>query len=134
MEVRLFDNISLRALQLKDASEPTFTIRKDGKFIGLIGFKATDRDNHKAEIGYWLSEREQGKGIVTGAVTALCKYAFEELSMNRVQLKCAAGNTSSSKIAKRLGFTIEGIERAGELFLDGSFKNLEVYNILKSEL
>ncbi len=117
----------------KDACEPTFTIRKDDKLIGLIGLKATDRDNHKTEIGYWLSQSEQGKGIITRAVAVLCKYAFEDLLMNRVQLKCAVGNTASSNIPKRLGFTFEGVERAGELFPDGTFKDLEIYSLLKSE-
>ena len=175
--IELFDNISLRALQLEDAediyntidsqrehlsrwlpfvtfttsleftkgfvesvvnlpiesSEPTFTIRKGDEFIGLIGFKTTDRDNHKTEIGYWLSESEQGKGVITRAVTTLCKYAFDEISMNRVQIKCAVGNTPSCNIPKRLGFTFEGIERAGEQFPDGSFKDLEIYSFLKND-
>ena len=118
----------------KEASEPTFTIRKGGEFVGLIGFKATDRGNCKTEIGYWLSKNQQGQGIVTCAVAALCKYAFEKMAMNRIQIKCAIGNTPSRSIPKRLGFKFEGIERAGELFPDNSFKDLEIYSILKNEL
>lgn len=118
------------SLSLEDQ---TFTIRKDNKFIGLIGFKATDKGNHKTEIGYWLSQGYQGQGIMTRAVECLCKYAFEEIEMNRVQIKCAVGNTHSSNIPKRLGFQFEGIERAGELFADGHFMDIEVYSLLKNE-
>ena len=118
----------------EEEREHTFTIRKKGEFIGLIGFKDTDRENLKTEIGYWLSEKEQGKGIVTRAVSILCGYAFDELSMNRIQIKCAVGNSSSSNIPKRTGFTFEGVERAGELFPDGSFKDLEIYSILRNEI
>jgi len=70
---------------------------------------------------------------MTSAVDCLCKYAFEELEMNRVQICCAVENTSSSNIPRRLGFQFEGIERAGELFPDGIFADIEVYSLLKNE-
>lgn len=115
------------------AEEHTFTIRKNNKFIGLIGFKSTIKDDRKTEIGYWLSKDYQGKGIMTRAVECLCKYAFEELEMNRVQIKCAVGNTPSSNIPKRLGFQFEGVERAGELFANGEFVDIEIYSLLKND-
>lgn len=115
------------------ADDKTYTIRGSDKFVGLIGFKATDKANRKTEIGYWLSEEHQGQGIMTRAVDCLCKYAFEELEINRVQICCAVGNTPSSNIPRRLGFQFEGIERAGELFSNGSFADIEVYSLLKNE-
>ncbi|MGL5937185.1 MAG: GNAT family N-acetyltransferase [Phocaeicola sp.] len=118
----------------KDASESIFALCRKGKLIGLVGFKSTDRQNCKTEIGYWISEKEQGKGIVTRAVKYLCKYAFNHLGINRINIKCAVDNTSSSNIPKQIGFKFEGIERAGELFPDGSFKDLEIYSLLKNEM
>jgi ribosomal-protein-serine acetyltransferase len=35
------------------------------EFAGLIGFKDTDWVNRKSEMGYWLAEKMQGKGIVS---------------------------------------------------------------------
>lgn len=116
-----------------DTDDKTYTIRKGNKFIGLIGFKATDKANRKTEIGYWLSQDYQKKGIMTRAADFLCKYAFEELGMNRIQIKCAVGNTQSCNIPRRLGFKFEGLERAGELFPDGSFADIEAYSLLKKE-
>ena len=116
-----------------DAEDKTYTIRGGDKFIGLIGFKATDKGNCKTEIGYWLSKEHQGQGIMTRSVDLLCKCAFEELGLNRVQIKCAVGNTPSSRIPKRLGFQFEGVERAGELFANGKFVDLEIYSLLKNE-
>lgn len=115
------------------ADDKTYTIRDGDKFVGLIGFKATDKANRKTEIGYWLSKEYQRQGIMTRAVERLCKYAVEELELNRVQIKCAVGNTPSSNIPKRIGFKFEGIERAGELFPNGSFADIEVYSLLKNE-
>ena len=114
--------------------EHVFSIRKNDEFIGLVGFKDTDRQNKKTEIGYWLSEDRQGQGIVTRAVKRLCKFAFSEVGMNRIQIKCALGNEGSKKIPKRLGFSLEGIERDGELLSGGVYTDLEVYSLLKRDV
>lgn len=45
-----------------------YVIRYEGLFAGLIGYKSTDSANRKTEIGYWISERFQGKGIITRSV------------------------------------------------------------------
>lgn len=115
----------------QDRFEYIFTIRKGDEFAGLIGFKDTDSLNHKTEIGYWLSEKHQKQGIATRAVEKLCAFAFENLRINRVQIKCAVGNIPSKNIPKRLGFQLEGTERQGELLSDGTYTDLEIYSKLK---
>ncbi|MCA5003683.1 GNAT family N-acetyltransferase [Sphingobacterium sp. WQ 366] len=113
--------------------EYVFSIRENNKLIGMIGFVRSDVNNHKTEIGYWLSQQYQNKGIMTKSVAAVCKFAFEELAMNRIQIKCAIGNTKSSNIPKRLNFTYEGIERNGELHANGVYHDLEIYSLLRRE-
>ena len=110
-----------------------FVIRYKDSFAGLIGFKDTDTLNRKTEIGYWLSEPYQKKGIITSSVKALIHFAFEEMNLNRIQIKCAVGNFSSKKIPQRLGFRFEGIERDGELLTGNRFTDIEVYSLLKKE-
>ncbi len=113
--------------------EYVFTIRYENKFAGLIGFKSTDKQNKKTEIGYWLSENFQRKGIITQSVKELCDWAFSELNITRIQIKCATGNERSKAVPKRLGFKLEGIERDGELLTGGKFTDIEVYSKLKRE-
>lgn len=110
-----------------------FTIYYKEQFVGLIGFKDTDLDNHKIEIGYWLSQYAQGKGIMTQSVSKLVDYAFNELGMNRVQIKVAVGNKKSRHIPEKLGFKQEGIERESELLVDNVFADIVVYSLLKKE-
>ncbi len=117
----------------KERFELQFTIRKRDQFIGLIGFKDTDKANKKTEIGYWLSEKYQKQGIITRSVEKLCNFAFNELDLNRVQIKCAVGNQRSKNVPKRLGFKFEGVERHGELLTGNIFTNLEIYSKLKSD-
>lgn len=116
-----------------EVREHTFVVLYEGSFAGLTGFRDTDRSNRKTEIGYWLSEPFQHKGIITQAVKALIAFAFDELAMNRIQIRCAVGNEPSRRIPLRLGFRREGVERAGELFPDGQFRDLEVFSLLKNE-
>jgi ribosomal-protein-serine acetyltransferase len=117
-----------------DQKELIFTIWFNNDFAGLIGFKATDRINSKTELGYWLSEPFQKKGIVTSCVEFLCAHAFTRLGMNRVQIKCAPGNDASKRIPQKLGFHYEGIERAGERVDEHTYRDLEVYSWLRSDI
>jgi ribosomal-protein-serine acetyltransferase len=109
-----------------------YTIWSKGEFSGLAGFKDIDWINHKAEIGYWLAEKAQGKGIMTRTVKRMIDFGFRNMNFNRIQIKVAAGNYKSSAIPKRLDLFFEGVERNGEFHTDQYF-DLEVYSILKSE-
>jgi len=93
----------------------TCAIYYKNTFVGLVGLKDTDLINNKTEIGYWLSESFQHKGIITRSCKGLMDYAFKILGMNRVQLKAATENFKSQRVAERLGLSLEGIERDGEL-------------------
>ena len=117
----------------KEHFEYVFAIKKEDEFVGLIGFKDTDRLNNKTEIGYWLSEKHQKQGIVTNSVEKLCDFAFNKLNINRIQIKCAVENRSSINIPQKLGFKLEGIERQGELLSDGNYTDLAIYSKLKSD-
>lgn len=118
---------------LVQSTSEQFTIRFDGRFVGLIGFKDYDARNGKIEIGYWLSQYQQGKGIMIRSVEALLGYAFKQLDVNRVQIKVAVGNNKSNRIPQKLNFTFEGVERDGELLVDNQFTDINVYSLLKKE-
>lgn len=109
-----------------------YSIKYQGHFAGLIGFKFTDSLNRKTEIGYWISEPFQGKGIVTQAVRALINQAFDQWGFHRIQINVATGNQRSKRIPKNLGFTLEGIARSAELLSEG-YTDIEMYSLLKNE-
>lgn len=112
--------------------DEVYSIWYKQEFAGLIGFKETDWINNKTELGYWLAERMQGKGIITACTEKLTRFAFQKLNMNRVQVKVAVGNSKSAAIPQKLGFRFEGVEREGERHRNTYF-DLEVYSYLKSD-
>ena len=100
--------------------------------VGTIGFHKIDWLNRSVEIGYWLSEAHQGKGIVTKACKAFIDHAFGEWYLHRVQIRCAVGNAKSCRIAERLHFVKEGLQRHAE-FLYDHYVDLIIYGMLEDE-
>ncbi len=99
---------------------------------GLIDVHNGDRLNKKAEIGYWLGEEFQGKGVMTRSCKALINYAFYDAGLNRITIKCAEGNKKSQAIPQKLNFYFEGIEKEGQYLYD-KYVDLFVYSMLKKD-
>jgi ribosomal-protein-serine acetyltransferase len=97
--------------------------------IGIRGLRSADRS---AEIGYWLAENMQGKGIMTRACRALIDLSFRKHGLHRVTIRAATGNARSRAVPVRLGFTHEGAMREAT-FAEGRYQDLEVYSVLDRE-
>ncbi|WP_026696143.1 GNAT family N-acetyltransferase [Peribacillus kribbensis] len=103
-----------------------------GKLAGSIGFLYLDHKNKKTEIGYWLGNKFEGRGLVTSSCQLLIRHAFEELRLRKVELNMAVKNTKSRAVPERLGFTQEGIIRSYE-YINGDFHDRVFYGLLKEE-
>ena len=100
--------------------------------VGVVGFHFFDWRNSRTALGYWLDEKHQGIGLMRKACIALVDYAVKELSINRIEIRCASFNTKSMSLAEGLGFTHEGVlrkvEKLGENWVDHV-----VYSVLSEE-
>lgn len=114
-----------------DSSELIFSMRLDGILVGIVGFKETDLAGSHTEIGYWLREDYQGRGLMTSAVRELIRFAMEEQGVGEVFIKCAVGNEKSRNIPLRLGFSFRHIESQAEFVSEGIFRDVEVYSLRK---
>ncbi|HSP21558.1 MAG TPA: GNAT family protein [Planococcus sp. (in: firmicutes)] len=104
----------------------------NGEIVGLGGFNNINPANKTAYIGYWLGQEYQGKGIMTRVARALTDYALNDLKLNKVEIRAAAGNVKSRSIPERLGYVEEGtIRRAESLY--GHFVDHVVYGMLAEE-
>jgi ribosomal-protein-serine acetyltransferase len=102
------------------------------ELVGVIGHNRIDWENRISWPGYWLAEGFQGKGIMTKSCRALISHAFTELNLNRIDIRCALGNSKSRAIPERLGFQQEGTIRQAEWLYD-KFVDHIVYGVLKSD-
>jgi ribosomal-protein-serine acetyltransferase len=103
------------------------------RLCGAIRLNNVEWEHHKLSIAYFLDAECQGKGIITRAARSVIRYCFRELSINRIELRCATGNRASIAVAERLGFTREGELRQAEL-LDQGYVNHYVYGLLSQDL
>ena len=84
-------------------------IEYKNKIVGVVGYNKILTSLKKVEIGYWLSSKYQGHGIMTRAVKCLINQTFNNLKMEKVQIAVATGNYPSQKVCERLGFKPEGV-------------------------
>ncbi len=104
----------------------------DGELCGAIGIHHIDAINRRGEVGYWVCADLEGQGVVTRACRRLIRYAFEDLSLNRVEIRCDPRNSRSRSIPLRLGFREEGTLRDAQ-WINGRFVDLVVYGLLHRE-
>jgi ribosomal-protein-serine acetyltransferase len=101
-------------------------------YIGGCGFHWINRGGEFTEIGYWLAEKAQGRGIMTAACRALVDHAFDVWKLNKVEIRAASGNERSRGIPRRLGFTEEGtLRQIGKV--GDAYHDLVVYGMLSRE-
>lgn len=109
-----------------------FLIISDNQIIGTIGFNYFDNLNKKTDIGYWLTQKAQGRGIIHECCIAVMKYVFLDLRYHRIEVRCAIDNLASQRVPERLGFTKEGILREAML-VEGEFIDSILYAILSTD-
>lgn len=65
----------------------------------------------EGEIAYYAMPAGRGRGIVTEAVAAVCRWGFGALELERIGWAAAVGNFASRAVAQKCGFTFEGTSR-----------------------
>lgn len=109
-----------------------FTIKYKNKICGMTGLVSLDNQNKKTEIGYWLSKKQTGKGIMTKSCKALIDHCFNNFNLNKIMIRCAPGNKASIGIPNRLNFSKEGVLRE-DTILHGKFEDLILFSLLRKE-
>lgn len=113
------DAITLRAPRATDAAsiaqhannrDVWINLRDvNGEAAGAIGLVVgSDIERYSAEVGYWLGTAYWGRGIATSALRRVCRYAFEELALQRVFATPMLWNPASCKALEKAGFEREG--------------------------
>ena len=103
-----------------------------GNFVGVIGYQSINWSRKSTTIGYWIGEQFQGKGIMSKALELFINYAFNDLGLNKIEIKVAEENLRSRKLPEKYGFKEEGIIRDAE-WLNERYVNHVMYGLLKGE-
>lgn len=64
-----------------------------------------------AEIGFGVHPDLRGRGVATRASRLICRHAFDTAALDVVRWHAFVGNWASRRVAWRLGFSFDGVER-----------------------
>jgi [ribosomal protein S5]-alanine N-acetyltransferase len=88
-------------------------IEHDGQIVGMVSLSAIERGPAQtANLGYWVAQAMNGRGVATRAVGLMIDTAFGELGLHRLQAGTLVHNTGSQKVLERHGFERIGLARA----------------------
>lgn len=100
--------------------------------LGSIGLHGTNSRNNAGEIGYWIRTSQAGQGIASESAALILKFGFKELKLHKVVLRSFADNHASIRVAEKLGFTFEGMQR-DEVRRNREWVSFKCFSMLESE-
>ena len=86
-------------------------LKEIGEPIGSIGIMRLREDIEEAEIGYCIGYKWWHKGIMTEAFSAVIKFLFEQVGVNRITATHDKNNPHSGDVMKKCGLQYEGTHR-----------------------
>lgn len=99
------------------------------EFLGGAGLNAINPQHLFCNLGYWVRQSAQRRGVASRTVSALLPYAFNQLGLQRVEIVVALGNAPSEGVARKCGAQLEGIAR-NRLQIGGQAVPATVFAIL----
>ena len=89
-----------------------FAILDGDAIAGTISLTNVARDAFQSgNVGYWVAEDRNGRGLATAAVGELLVFAFGEAQLHRVEAGALVDNVRSQRVLERNGFDRIGIAR-----------------------
>ena len=81
-----------------------------GDFAGEINLSIVQRGPFQSSyLGYWIDEKHAGQSYMPEAVVCVCRAAFEDLHLHRVQISIIPRNTPSRRVVEKLEIRDEGV-------------------------
>lgn len=97
--------------------------------VGGIGIVyQSDVYRRGAEIGYWLSDKYWGQGIITEAIKTLVQHTFNNSDIIRIHAGTFETNIASARVLEKAGFELEAIHKKA-VYKNGVLMNEHMYVI-----
>jgi RimJ/RimL family protein N-acetyltransferase len=101
----------------------------DDVSLGAVIASRRHRDNY--ELAYLAREEGRGRGLMTRAVRLVCDWLFDA-GVGRIEVRTHPGNEPSQRLAERVGFQREGIERRS-IWLHNRREDAIVWSLLPDD-
>jgi RimJ/RimL family protein N-acetyltransferase len=110
----------------------TVAIEADGQLVGSSGVHGLQVHPLGPEIGYWIAPQARGNGYAAETAHALAEWALG-LGAPRVHLVADVRNAGSQAVARRAGFSQEGVLRSYIGYRDGSRGDAALFSRLPGD-
>ncbi len=113
-----------------------FGIEFEGKLIGTIGVVPDERRQNKdfLMLGYSLSPKYWGRGIMTEAAIEVINYAFLMLGAKYISAYTYPENEASKRVLQKLGFSFDHLASKTDKLYTGEVKDSLCYILEKVDL
>ena len=105
--------------------------KSNNQLIGAIGLTSHNSFNSRIELSYDLAKEYWRQGIMTKAIAAVIKYAFEIIRVNRIEASVATSNIPSHELLLKCGFTLEGILR--HRYHQGRYVDVAFFSMIRND-
>lgn len=114
-----------------EGREVVCAVEADGELVGMCGLHELTGGRLGPEIGYWTAPWARGRGFAAEAAAGLARWALDH-GAPRVHLYTDVANTASQAVARRAGFTEEGVVRGCLSYRDGRRADAVLFGRLAS--
>jgi N-acetyltransferase len=133
-DFRKYFNTALDEKQNKKSYPFAYYNKITNQYVGSTRYGNIDFGNKRLEIGWtWLNPKMHGTGFNKHCKLLLLSYAFEQLQLNRVELKTSHLNLKSQKAMLKIGAVREGVFRNHVINEDGSIRHSHFFSFIKEE-
>ncbi|MDO5720267.1 MAG: GNAT family N-acetyltransferase [Actinomycetaceae bacterium] len=83
----------------------------ENTFVGVVGIEGFHQQRRETSIGYWGAPEYRGRGLMYEACQRAIEDAWDNLEIDKITWSAHEGNVASWKLAWKLGFVFEGVQR-----------------------
>jgi ribosomal-protein-alanine N-acetyltransferase len=107
-----------------------WAIEDEGRIVGVISLGDVLRESLQlANVGYFVAQAFNGRGLATRAVADVVRFAFGEAGLHRLEAGTLPDNHASQRVLEKNGFMRYGLAR-GLLKIDGVWRDHVLFELL----
>ena len=122
----------IKSYEKDDSYNWAIELKEIGEVIGSIGSVNNSEEINRVHIGYCIGRKWWNKGIMSEALSAVIRFFFEEVQVNKVESRHDVNNIGSGRVMQKCGMTYEGTLRQSDKNNLG-ISDVAYYGILRSE-